>query len=384
MDSFVYIVLNILLLFIFYQVGKRVKDCTSNYYHLSLPIIIMFVLVQGSRYNRGNDYMHYVEIYKYDLEENQILFTFINNVFKTIGIDGFSFYYIYALIFIVCAIIFLKQYRKYGRYVFPFFLISILMFHEYMIRQALGTSFIFLFLVALSKINFEDTKINVNLVRTNIMSIVICIVSGLMAYSIHYANLIFVVMAVIGFLFYRRAISPIISIPGVILGNYVLQYSFEYSLLSVPLQMLASANDKMAAYAGNADNWFSSSGFNSIYVRNPLVLVLEVWGCSSLFYFGKKALDNLDPSPLSYTLYNLFVVGYVFQGIFRQLELLNRMCFAISRFWFVPLAIVLYYRSYVVNKWYEKLLFVGMIFWFYEYAKFIIYRREPTLFLWDI
>ena len=169
-----------------------------------------------------------------------------------------------------------------------------------------------------------------------------------------------------------------------ILGNYVLQYSFEYSLLSVPLQMLASANDKMAAYAGNADNWFSSSGFNSIYVRNPLVLVLEVWGCSSLFYFGKKALDNFDPSPLSYTLYNLFVVGYVFQGIFRQLELLNRMCFAISRFWFVPLAIVLYYRSYVVNKWYEKLLFVGMIFWFYEYAKFIIYRREPTLFLWDI
>lgn len=384
MNTFIYILLNILLLFIFFQVGRRVKDCTSNYYHLTLPVILFFVFIQGSRFNRGNDYMHYVDIYKYDLEENQVLFTFMNNTLKTIGFEGFTFYYIYALIFIICAVVFLKCYKKYALYIFPFFLISILMFHEYMIRQALGTSFIFLFLAALSKIKFENAKINGNLLRTNIKNILFCLVSGFMAYSIHSANLIFVVMASIGFLFYRRAISPLISIPGVILGNYVFQHSFDYSLLSVPLQMLASADDKMASYAGNADNWFSSSGFNSIYVRNPFVLVLEVWGCSSLFYFGKKALDNYDPSPLSYTLYNLFVVGYVFQGIFRQLELLNRMCFAISRFWFVPLAIVLYYRSFLVNKWNEKILFVGMIFWIYEYAKFIFYRQEPTLFLWDI
>lgn len=385
METFVYISLNILLLITFYLVGKNIsRTGIHHYFFKSLPVIVMFVLIQGARYNRGNDYKHYVDIYLFDLEEDQKVFTFFNDFLKSLAVDSHSFYFAYAFLFIICALCFFKIYSKYAKFIFPLFLMSFLMLHEYMIRQALGTSFLFIALIGLSKIKLLDFKFNFNFVKNNIEGLILFITSSLAAYSIHSANIIFSIISVCFYFAYKRAIPLCISIPGVVLANYVLQYTFDYGLLTVPLTYFAQSDEKMAAYAGNADCWFSASGFDSIYERNPIVLIFEIWGCISLFYFGKKALDKFGKTPLNYTLYNMFVVGYISQGIFRQLELLNRMCFAISRFWFVPLSIFLFYKGKLVVKWYEKFLYVGLLFWIYEYAKFILYRQEPTLFLWDV
>lgn len=382
MEQFLYIFLNLVLLLAFCITGKSVERSRHGYFVKTLPVIALFVFVQGSRYLRGNDYRHYIDVYLYDLEDGQVLFTAFNDFLKGFGVGAYSFYYVYALVFICCGVFFLKRYKEYGRFIYPLFLMAFLMYHEYMIRQALGTSFLFLFLCELSKIKINKFK-DLYKVSENIPAIVLSILFALMSYSIHSANIIFAISATLLYFFYKRAIPLIVSIPTVILANYVFQYTFDYNLLSIPLSYLAEADDKMAAYAGNADVWFSSSGFNSVFERNPIVLVLEVFGCISLFYFGKKALDKYNKDALSYTLYNLFVIGYISQGLFRQLELLNRMGFAIGRYWFVPLSVFLLHRNQLVKKWYEKVLVCGLIFWLYEYAKFILYRNEPTLFIWD-
>lgn len=381
MEVFLYITLNLVLLFTFFVVGKNAAR-TTHYFKAVFPAVLLFVLIQGSRYNRGNDYLHYVDVYLYDLEPGQRAFTLFNDLLKSFDIGPFGFYYVYALVFIFCAFFFLKDYRKNASLIFPLFLMSFLMFHEFMIRQALGVSFVFIYFSALSKVGFCK-KIKDIFSKRMLPSIIVCFCSALLAFSIHSANIIVIFLATIFYFCCRVTIPLIISIPGIILANYVLQYTFDFSLLEIPLSYLSSTDEKMAVYADNADKWFSSSGFNAAYTRNPIVLVFEIYGCISLFYFGKKALSCARYYALSNTFYNMFVVGYICQGIFRQLELLSRMCFAISRFWFVPLSLVLINYNKIVKKWYEKILFLGLLFWGYEYFKFIFYREHTPLFLWD-
>lgn len=70
MEVFLYITLNLVLLFTFFVVGKNAAR-TNHYFKAVFPAVLLFVLIQGSRYNRGNDYLHYVDVYLYDLEPGQ-------------------------------------------------------------------------------------------------------------------------------------------------------------------------------------------------------------------------------------------------------------------------------------------------------------------------
>ena len=58
----IYIILNLLLLFIFWYGGLRISK-GDNYWKNAILCIVAFTLVLGLRYGRGNDYHHYVYIY---------------------------------------------------------------------------------------------------------------------------------------------------------------------------------------------------------------------------------------------------------------------------------------------------------------------------------
>lgn len=61
--DFDYDLINILLLLSMYLVGRKVaKD--SFYWKHTIWGIILFVLVEGARYGRGVDYIHYLVIVK--------------------------------------------------------------------------------------------------------------------------------------------------------------------------------------------------------------------------------------------------------------------------------------------------------------------------------
>ena len=140
----------------------------------------------------------------------------------------------------------------------------------------------------------------------------------------------------------------------------------------------------MASYADNSDRWFSQEGMDDeLYARNPVVLVFEMLGTISLYYFGQLAVKKYNISGFV-DFYNFFVIGTIILNAFRTLEILNRVGFTFALFWFFPLSIVLYYRKQLMRKPIIKIAGLFLIWWSYDYIKYLIMRGDKTLFLWDI
>lgn len=91
--------------------------------HVSPEEMIMFYTLKVSKESYIN-------------KENP-LFSIINEGLKNLGINEYSCFMIYALIFVICATIFMRDFKQYAKYMFPLFLIGFMNFEENMIRSSL-------------------------------------------------------------------------------------------------------------------------------------------------------------------------------------------------------------------------------------------------------
>ena len=140
-----YLFITLFLVFIYYIAGSNIAKGKS-YWQSSILCIISMVFIMGVRYNRGNDYMHYIAVYEYDLEDNQILFTWFNNLLKSFDTHPIEIFAYYAFPFAVFSLFLLKRYKLYAKYLLPLFVVGWLQYEESMIRQILGFSFGFVYL----------------------------------------------------------------------------------------------------------------------------------------------------------------------------------------------------------------------------------------------
>lgn len=162
----IYIFINLLLLSTFVIGGYNVKK-GGSYWKNALSCSLVFVMVMGSRYGRGHDYLHYVDVYINGDLSNQYLFLLFNEGIKSIlGIGKYFIFYVYAIPFILCGFKFLKNFQNVANLAFPLFLMSMTYFEEYEIRQALSFSFVFLFLDAFLNIRRFSKK--------NILKLFLC------------------------------------------------------------------------------------------------------------------------------------------------------------------------------------------------------------------
>lgn len=89
-----YFVINVILLMVFIIAGKNVSK-GGSYINNAIICCIFFILVFGSRYNRGHDYAHYVEVYTYSEHSDQYVFWLFNYILKNI-LDVYK-YFIFTL-----------------------------------------------------------------------------------------------------------------------------------------------------------------------------------------------------------------------------------------------------------------------------------------------
>ena len=125
--DFDYDLINILFFLIVYFVGRKVAK-GYPYWKCVIWVIVMFVFVEGARYGRGVDYLHYIDVYEYDLEESQITFTWLNKVLKALGFTAIYAFGVYAIPFIIGGAILLEKMKPYAAYMFPLFVISYISF----------------------------------------------------------------------------------------------------------------------------------------------------------------------------------------------------------------------------------------------------------------
>lgn len=394
--DFTYDAINLILFVAMIWVGKIVSK-RKNYWGPCFIIIVMFTLIEGARYGRGVDYLHYLDVFNYNLEDNQVLFTSINNFLKLLGVTAEGAFFFYAFPFIWGGLTLMKPTRKYAMYMFPLFLMSTIVIHESFPRQAFSLSFVFFYLAKLNNIleNFPHKKIMIKQWAE-------LFILALVAYSIHSIAIVGIFVSTLALIFLKRPFPWIFSVPILLLGKFVISKSFDFSYLNGLLQFLGSSNEKFSGYVDNADMWFSADAMNDAYNRNIIIELLETFGCCSLAYLGYKLLhkakdtqNNINEQVKSgaillgnhYNLYvslfNISIIGLVILETFYDLEIVRRVAYCWSIFWFVPVSLILYYRKSKIFSNFDRLLMFGFFFWVWEYIRFLFVWQDVPMFIWD-
>ena len=389
--DFVYDFINLFLIWIMYHEGQLISK-GRNYWQCCWWLILCFTLIEGVRYGRGVDYLHYLDVYNYDLEDAQVVFTSLNLFLKFLGIPAEYAFMVYAFPFIVGAVIMLKPLKKYAAYLFPLFLISIISIHESFIRQALAMSFYFKYINLLA-----DEIDDISRKKIRFDKILCLLALAFVAYSIHSVTIIAIFVVTMLMVFIKKPLPWIYTVPLLILGKFVIAKSFDSSYLDSFLTFLGSSNEKFARYTENADRWFSIEGMNDVYTRNIAIQFLETFSCCALFYLGCKILNYLTSENrtsataavgnanlrLLVTFYNVSIIGFFILETFYNLEIVRRIAYSWTIFWFVSVSLILYYRKTKIFNTFDKFLMLGFTYWLWEYIRFLFVWTNTPMFIWD-
>lgn len=377
--SFVYIFLNLLVFGIFCLAGYNISH-RGNYIKNSVVCVLSFALLQGLRYMRGNDYLRYIHTFLYDDDPEQRFFTLINQLLRSIGVGRYYYLIIYAAIFMICALYFLKSYRVYAKYSFPLCLIAYISFNEYVVRQALAYSFIFLFLYELRTLwGYIDYKGQKKLVYSHLLKLVLWVI---LAYSTHTVSLVTIsVIVLISFMpfaipWYWAAFCYIVV-------AYYAQSFFNWEILNPLMDAVANNGDDLAAkYANASSTWFGGNT-NEEWARNPIIKSMETIGHCVLFYLMNKIILRNQKGRDIILYYNTFIIGSILLQLFFMNELLRRVSEPFHFFWFLVLSIVLCSYSIFKFRW-ERMSYLALLFWCWDYFHYIFMRGENTKFIWDM
>ena len=374
--------LNALLMWVFLNAGKNIMH-GEKFWPNAWKCILCFTFVQGCRYKRGNDYLHYQDVFigDYLIDENSFFQNF-NEILKIVGINEYSCFVVYAFVFVFCGMFFLQFLKKYAKYLFPLFILGYVYFEEYMIRQAFSYSFFFLYLINLFQFRLDYIERNAN----KKSHLLFCLLFAVVVIALHTGNILNILVFTAFFVFWRKPLPVQFTIPFYLFCVYILPNVFDFSYLQLLLSFAGENSTLAAQYVDNSDRWFTEAGKNSIYIRNAFIQILEVAGVSSLCILVPQTIRiKGDTNAIIATCFNVSFVGFCIIATFRELELLNRLGYVLSCCWCIVVSYLLYYRpNFAGMRPMTKLLYLCLLWFGYDYFKYLFFRGKMTLFLWDV
>lgn len=371
-----YVGLNLFLLLVFFLIGRNISK-GGNYWKNAIWAILFFVLIFGSRYARGNDYFHYVDVYIYDLEPTQRLFTWFNDFLKWLGVGPHYIFFVYAIPFVTSAMVLMEPMKKYAAWMFPLFIVANTMFEEYVIRQALSYSFVYLFMWELV---FHDE----HKMRKKVPFLLLYFAC---ATSIHSANSLIMVLFATLYLFVRKPVSILITVPLYIFFSYIFPTLFDINNVAPIFNFLSDTGDaKFEAYNETIGFWTNTEREGAEgYLRKPIIKFLESYGNIALIILGTKLFkENKDLCKNYLAFFNLYIIGTYLGKAFMTLEIFRRMGDIMMYTWFVPLGLVMYYFNFKKEKIIYKIVSFGLVFWAWDYYRLMFKKGEMIHFMWDV
>lgn len=361
--------------FIFWLCGFIVsrsnkKESKINYWFTITILILTYSLVEGLRYARGVDYLFYKETYKLSISQSttqELVFDWLNYGLNLFFVPYYGAFIIYSFIFIICASIFLKDYRNILHYALPFFLSATIQSSETFIRQFLSISFVFIAI----KMILENRWYKFCL---------FCFI----AISIHSSS-IFIIVIIFILKIYSKPFNLYITLSLYIFFAYIFDMS-NISLITPYLKILNfDENNRFQSYLNDADSWFSGNAINMIYKQNSFTKTANTLFDISLLISGNKIIKlkkNFEPLILYY---NLFIIGAILFQAFFYIELMRRLALVMYLFWFIIASYATFFFPYTGEK---RLLYNSceIIIFVYTVATVIrfIFFSDVQLFVWDI
>lgn len=372
-----YLLLTFLLFCIFtiagYEISREKSKSTKKYWEKLIFPILLFTFIEGLRYNRGVDYLHYVDIYHLtNLKElDQPVFTLFNYILQKLDIPFYGAFMCYSLFYIIAASLFISNFKRIANYLFPLLLFSTLLLFEAFIRQYFAISFL---LISLHFI------INKKWIKGFTWGIL-----GVLSHSS--IALVFPV-----YFLFRHLNKPINIYISV--GLYVF-FAYIYDMrnvdsLSPYLKFIDFGKLYFNQYIENSELWFSSTAIDSAYKQSFIAkLGMTIFDLSIIasFYFlyAKGIFSKYRKADVLCIFYNLFVIGALSYQAFFQLEIFRRIVILFYSFNFILIAFILKeHKNYIGKNRYIIIciycIYAYIIIWYFKYIVF----SENQLFIWDI
>lgn len=250
-----------------------------------LPLIFIYSLAEGLRWNRGQDYYNcYLEIIG-SLEHDPLEFVYTSwlSFVQNVGIPYWMVFFLYSFLLVFSIIYLIKSFPKSALFALPLFFIITAPQSENLIRQFLSLSFIILAISA-----FFDKRY--------LLMIFLFIIGE----AIHFSAVFPILLMSFGILLAKKYSPKMPYIPAFIF--LILYFFWDYSYfaqISEPLlRLLPETGSRMDGYV-QSDTWFTSEGSMSLastgktyggrhittaIIQFPLYLFVVIGG----FYASKK------------------------------------------------------------------------------------------------
>jgi len=334
---------------------------------------IFYSLIEGLRWNRGADYMHYYHDFVGHWETPNPEFLYKTIVDLLSGIIGLPYWFgfiIYSLLLISPVLLLFKIYPKSAVWGLPLFFIITESSAENIIRQYLAISFVlFAYYAYLRK-------------KKILTAFLLCCVP-----MIHISGL----MAVVVFVLLAIFKIPLKN-PWILLVVYLAFYFFwdvsYFSGITNYLSTFSLGNDiKMQGYLDNSERWFSNEGsissvvYGKKFVTSLINMVLTVLSQLVIIYYGFKA--QLIVRKLQIAFYFAYI-AILFKVIGGDIEMYGRFYN-----WFIYLTpFILGVAMYKVPmKQYERYAVLAILF--VNYYLYVFWRMIGNIpyhgfaFVWD-
>lgn len=356
---FLKILLVVVLVFCGYGISyKRPKDFKVY----AIIAVLFYSLIEGLRWDRGQDYMHYYDDYvgHWETPNPEFLYrTIVELLSNIMQLPYWCGFIIYSLLLISAVLLVFKVYPKAAVWGLPLFFLVTQSSAENIIRQYLAISFVIFAYYAYLK----NKKI--------LTTILLCCVP-----MIHISGLIAVVVFVLLALF-----KVPLKNPWILLVVYLALYLFwdvsYFSGITDYLSTLSLGDDiKVQAYLDNSARWFSDEGSISYVVFGKNVgaasltnMVLTVLSQMVIIYYGFKA--QLMDRRLQIAFYFAYI-AILFNVIGGDIEMYSRFYN-----WFIYLipfilGIAMYKVPMMQYERYAVLSILFVNYYLYELWKLIV------------
>ena len=370
-----------ILLYLLFFVGlfifsKEIKGkiTAQKFWRMATFIILMFSIIEGCRYGRGQDYIGYKDRFEHIdlLEETQKGFVFIMLTLKSFGCNYVLAFIVYSLIFALGLMLFIRTNFSVqdSRWMFLFAILAMLLKFENMIRQFLAFPFLLLCITFYFRKEWWKSFF-----------------SMLIMLSIH-TGLIFSIICAVGFSFVRKQLNCKYSLLSLFIAYYVVPKGMLADFASSMLggfDLSFLGNENLNNYTQDADRWLGGDSYLENTEQTFFAELLQFFFECAAIYISYWAL-KIRKNDKILLFYNMMIIGFVTCRLCFGYEILYRLTEQMRFFWFVPVAYALgtSTKLYGIKRNYINVAkYVIVIYNFLLYARFIFLYPDAK-FVWMV
>lgn len=395
MSPIIHIVFYIFLVSCFYcfSLGQEssFKSSNTSFWKKALIPIILFILIEGVRANRGHDWPAYRYRFEHLYDEDQIGFYYYVLFLKNIGFNYVGYFMCNAAVFIIGMFYFIRSSfdKQIAAWMFLFLFMGLTFKAESQIRQYIAMPLIF---VSISSL------INKKKIIASIFLII--------ALSIHTGTIVCFIAFVYSFFFLKKKIPIACVLIALFCAYYIIPGGVLTDLFSPLLSKFQMDNslsgEHFVHYIEDQERWFGRDSYlketEQTIVTKSLQFLFEV----SILFLSSKLLDFLQNRSeeskvcpevrckrINYQFllasYNLICLGFVLERLFYGFEIFQRITNQLYIYWFIPAGYALYFyrHSFIRGGLCKVAIHVAILYQILYWGRFIFLCPDAE-FVWDL